>query len=53
MDKIILPNPKDYEPIPVSDIVEMFSNLKRYERKRKAKERMDKLEKMRLERLEN
>jgi hypothetical protein len=56
MDKIILPNPKDYEPIPVSDILQMFVSLKKIndkqERKRKARERMEKLEQMRLDRLE-
>lgn len=56
MDKIILPNPKDYEPISISDISQMFLSLKkindRKERNRKAKERMDKLEQMRLDRLE-
>jgi hypothetical protein len=52
MDKVILPNPKDYEPIPIHDIYEMFSNLKKINRKSKAKERMGKLENMRLDRLE-
>jgi hypothetical protein len=54
---MILHNPKDYEPIPLPniDLTKIIKNLKcdKEKRKEKAKERMEKLEKMRLERLKN
>ncbi len=51
--KIILPNPKDYQPVELLDIQNAFICLKRINRKLKAKTRFEKIEKMRLERLEN
>jgi hypothetical protein len=51
--KIILPNPKDYQPIELIDIKNAFLSLKRIDRKTKAKVRLEKIEKLRIERLEN